>query len=263
MAKKVLQNTVQNMGEDLIMIVGYSKVNSYLHDKLKSHFPTEHDEQGREVQNIALEVLSGGVTYLFMSVMMEAIRREEKVIQHLFVAGEAIIAVLYARNKGYITKMMNRIKGLKGVKAVGKFKSMASQTDNTNSFIGQVYQAMQNIQQGRAASHNVAETIQASNASIDTAINREAHNLKFAELQNKSFSSSLFIKTATGTFTAADKQYLQKMIGRENFSSVPLDVDELNKIKDFMYVKSSDGEYHGLSDLMSSLINGLGYFKQP
>lgn len=249
------------MGEDLTMMVGYSVVNQWLHDRLSDLFPPELDENGKPVQNIALEVLSGGASFLFMSSMMEVIRREERFIEYLFAAGEAVIAVLYARNKGFFDGMKSKIMGLRGVKAVSKMKTLNSQTDQTNSFVGQVYQAMQAIMQGRNSSHDVANTISASNSSQDTAINREAHNLKFAELHNKSFSSSLFIKTATGSFTVADKVMLQKMIGRTEFSTVPLNVDEFNKVHEFLYVKDSNGKMVALTNALMSWANGMGFIK--
>lgn len=255
----VVKNTAINMGEDLTMMVGYSMVNQWLHDQLAQYFPDEVDENGNAKQNIALEVLSGGASFLFMSAMMEVIRREEKFIEYLFAAGEAVILVLYARNKDFLERMKNKIKSLKGVKAVSLMKSTNDQNDVTNSFVGQVYQAMQTILHGRNSSHDVANTIQASNSSQDTAINREAHNLKFAELNNKSFSNSLFIKTATGTYTQADKLKLQKMIGRSDFSNVPLDIDEMNKIREFLYVKDSNGKMVALTNVLMSWANGMGF----
>lgn len=258
----VAKQAVQNMGEDLVMLVGYSMVNQRIHDLLSEYFPTQYDENGKEIQNIALEVISGGASFLFMSGMMEIIRREEKFIDYLFVAGEAVISVWWARNKGYFDGMINKIKSLKGYKAKTKAKTLSDNIDKSNSFISQVYDAMQTILHGRNASDNVASTIQASNSAQDTAINREAHNLKFAEIHNKTFSSSLFIKTATGTYTPADKVMLQKMIGRTDFSNVPLDIDELNKLHQIFYVKGSDGKFRALADVLISWGNGMGFLNK-
>lgn len=155
------------MAEDLTMLVGYSMVNQFIHKELSSLFPPVIDENGNEKMNIPLEVLSGGASFLFMSAMMEVIRREEKFIEYLFAAGEAVIAVLYARNKGFFDNMKNKIVGkLKGVKAVSKMKALQSQTDVTNSFVTQVYAAMQTILHGRNSSHDVANTISASNSGM-------------------------------------------------------------------------------------------------
>lgn len=255
----VAKNTAINMGEDLTMLVGYSLVNKYLHEQLSEWFPPVLDENGNEKMNIPLEVLSGGASFLFMSAMMEVIRREEKFIEYLFAAGEAIIAVLYARNKGAFDRLGNKIKGLKGVKALNRFKLFDSQTDPTNSFIGQVYAAMQTILNGRNSSHDVANTISASNSSMDTAINREAHNLKFAELNNKSFNDSIMIKTMMGKFTEADEIILKKIIGRSDFQAVPLNHEELNQVHEFMFVKDSNGKLIGLAKGFIDVLNGLSF----
>lgn len=262
MGSGVAKQAVQNMGEDLVMLVGYSMVQQYIHDLLSDYFPTEYDENGKEKPNIALEVFSGGASFLFMSGMMEIIRREEKFIDYLFAAGEAVITVWWTRNKGYFDGMINKIKSLKGYKAKTKAKTLSDNTDNTNSFIGQVYEAMQTILHGRNSSNDVASTIQASNSSQDTAIRREAHNLKFAEIHNKTFSSSLFIKTATGTFVPADKTKLQKYIGRSEFSNVPIDIDEMNRIREFLFVKDSNGKFVALTNALVSWGHGMGFLNK-
>lgn len=258
----IAKNTVINMGEDLTMMVGYSLVNGWITKELSKEFPPETDADGRQKTNYALEVLSGGASFLFMSAMMEVIRREEKFVEYLFIAGEAVIAVLYARNKGFFDGMKSKIVGLKGVKAVSKMKALQSQTDVTNSFIGQVQQQIQNILHGRDTSDTVASTIQASNSSQDTAINREAHDLRFAELNNKSFADSLMLKLISGTFTPTDEIILQKVLGRQNFRQTPISIDEMNKIHEFMVIKDSNGKFVGLTKGIIDLVNGLGFLKK-
>lgn len=258
----VAKNTVQNMGEDLTMMIGHSMVNKYLNEQLAGMFPPELDENGNEKMNIPLEVLSGGASYLFMAAMMEMIKREEKFIEYLFAAGEAIIAVLYARNKDYFKRVTDKLAMRKGVKALGLAKIFSSNNDPQNSFVGQVYQAMQTILNGRNASHDVANTVSAGAAVQDHALNREAQNLKFAEANSKTFHDSLIIKMATGTFTATDKTILQKVIGRSEFATVPLQVDELNKIREFMMVTDSNGKLVGLSKAFTQLLNGLGFINK-
>lgn len=257
----IAKNTVQNMAEDLTMMIGYSMVNSYLHEKLGQIFPPVMDANGNEKINIPLEVLSGGASYLFMSGMMEIIRREEKFVEWLFAAAEAIILVHYARNKDFYNGLKNKIKFLKGHKASSKAKHLNGQVEQQSSFVMEVQAQIQNILHGRNTSHDVANTIQASNSSMDTAINREAHDLRFAELNKKSFHDSLLIKTMTGTFTATDKVILQKVIGRSDFQSVPLSIEELNKVHEFMFIKDSNGKFIGLAEAFTSLVNGLGFLK--
>lgn len=258
----IVNQTTQNMAEDLTMMVGYSLVNTYIQKLLTDEFPPEVDENGRERQNIALEVLSGGASFLFMSAMMEVIRREEKYIDYLFAAGEAVISVLWARNKGYFEGMIYKIKSLKGYKAKSKVRQLHENTDNQNTFITQVQQQIQNILHGRNSSHDVANTIQASNSSQDTAINREAHNLKFAKANAEAFHNSFMLKVMSGSFTQADEIILQKIIGRTDFRNVPISIDEMNKVHEFMIVKDSNGKFIGLTEAFTSLVNGLGFINK-
>lgn len=255
----VAKNTVINMGEDLTMLIGYSLVNKYLHEQLSAWFPSELDENGNEKMNIPLEVLSGGASYLFMSAMMDVIEREEKFIEYLFAAGEAIIMVLYSRNSQFFSTLKNKVTSTKGYKALSKFKNGNSQIDNTNSFVGQVYSAMQTILQGRNSSHDVANTISAGTAQMEHAINREGHNLKFAEANNKAFHDSLLIKTMTGKFTEADEIILKKVIGRSDFQTTPLDHTELNQVHEFMFLKDSNGKFIGLAKGFIDVLNGLSF----
>lgn len=257
----VAQNTVQNMGEDLTMMIGYSLFNDFMHKELGSLFPPTIDENGNEKMNIPLEVLSGGASYLFMSAMMELIRKEERYIQWIFAAGEAVIAILYARNKDWINAIKDKILPKKGFKASSKMKTLSEQQDTTNSFIGQVYQSMQVIMNGRNAGESVTNTIQAGTAQQEHALNREGANLKFAKANTDAFNQSILIKTITGTFTPADKMILQKVIGRSDFANVPLNIDELNQVREFMIIKDSNGKFVGLTEAFTSLINGLGFLK--
>lgn len=258
----IAKNTVTNMAEDATMMIGYSLVNSWITEQLSQQFPPEVGADGKEKTNYALEILSGGASFLFMSAMMEVIRKEEQFLHWLFVAGEAVIAILWARNKGAFDRIGNKLKKFKGVKAFNRLKLFDSQTDTTNSFISQVQQKMQVIMQGRTTTDDVASTIQTSNSSQDTAINREAHDLRFANANNKAFADSLMIKTMTGSFTEMDRVLLQKVIGRSNFSQVPLDIAELNQLREFMIIKDSNGKFVGLTEAFTSLVNGLGFLKK-
>ena len=256
----VWKNVVQNMAEDGLYLAGYSYVNSRIHEKLQKYFPDEVDKDGRAIPNILLEMTEGGVSLLFTSAMMEVIRREEKIIDWLFIAGEAVISVIYLRNKSFFDGFMNKIRSLKGVKASKKAKNFNSQNSDKD-FITEVQNQMSIIMQGRNSSHDVANTISANNSTIDTAIKRESHDHDFAKNRNEQFMKSTLLKTVTGTFTPADKVILQKVLGRENFDGVNLNIDELNKIHEFIFVTDSSGKTIGLSKAIVSILNAFGQLK--
>jgi len=252
---------VQNMAEDAIFMIGSSFANEFISDLLNEHFPPEKDDQGRDIHNVSRELIQGAGSFLVMHGIMELIRREEQMLDYLFVASRAVIAVLYARNKGVLDSLFNKIKGLKGVKAINRMKILNAQSDPQNSFISQVLQQVDIIIKGRGASHDVANTVTAATSTMDTAINREAHNLKFAQANKDSFDKSMMLKFVTGSFTATDKIMLQKMIGRSDFQSVPLDIDELNRVNEFMFVKDSNGKSISFTKAFMSLLNAVGQIK--
>lgn len=247
------------MAEDATYLIGYSLVNKYISEILNKDFPDELDDKGRPTINIAKELLSGGASYLLMSGMMEIIKREEQLITWLFAAGEAVIGVLWLRHKAKFNGLFNSIKSKKGVKATNRLGLASNQAEEQNTFINQTYQAMQTIMQGHSASQEVAQTIGVSNSTQDLAINREAHNLKFANANNQAFQNSMLIKTMTGSFTQTDEVILKKVIGRTNFATTPLSIDELNKVHEFMIVKDNNGKFMGLTEAFTMLLNGLGY----
>lgn len=257
----VTKMMVQNMAEDAIFMIGSPMANEFISDLLNEHFPPETDDKGRPVHNVSRELIQGAGSFLVMHSIMSLIRREEIMMDYLFAASRSVITVLYLRNKGAFDGLFNKIKNLKGVKAINRMKIFNAQSDPQNTFISQVLQQVDIIISGRNASHDVANTVTAATSTMDTAIRREAHNLKFAEANNKSFDNSMMLKFITGSFTATDKLMLQKMIGRDDFQAVPLDVDELNKINEFMFVKDSSGKNVALTKAMMSLINAFGSLK--
>jgi hypothetical protein len=253
----VVKVVTQNMAEDATYMIGYSYVNDLIRKKLQNWFPDELDEHGRPQANILVDVLSGGASFLFMSSMMQVIRHEEKIIDYLFAIGESVIAVLYARNKGFFDGMLNRVKSVKGVKARSRAKLLSSQNDPQNSFISQVTQHMDLILKGRNSSNDVSNTISSGTGVMDTAVNRERLNLDFAKTNKNSFHESILLKTMTGSFTEADKAILRKIIGREDFSNVPINIDEMNTVHEFMFLKDSSGKVIGLTKAFVSIFNAV------
>ncbi|WP_346389417.1 hypothetical protein [Sulfurimonas sp. NWX367] len=67
----------------------------------------------------------------------------------------------------------------------------------------------------------------------------------------------MLFKVLTKNFTANDKQIIKKILG--NSQADMTDIDNLNQVADFMFVKDSNGDITGLSEQMFQLLNGLGY----
>lgn len=254
----VVENATQNAMEDITFLVAASLSNQYLHSKLSEWFPDSVDEKGRPTINYAREGLEGFTSILWTSALMYVIRREELIIGMMFTALEGVIAAWWLKNKGYFDGMVNKIKSLKGVKATSKAKTLTSQTDPTNAYIGHIQQAGSNIIAGRQSSGSIGDTINTTTNLQSHAIRAEAHDLKHAKYNNDAFAQSIMLKLATGNFTPADEMILRKVIGRSDFSTTEISTDELNKVHEFFFIKDVNGKVTGLSKAFMSLVNAYG-----
>ena len=70
-------------------------------------------------------------------------------------------------------------------------------------------------------------------------------------------------KLFSGTFSEADKQTLKAVFKSANptasYNPDSMDITQLNKISEFMFVKDSEGHIIGLTRAFLDLLNGLSY----
>ena len=79
--------------------------------------------------------------------------------------------------------------------------------------------------------------------------------LNYAKAKAETFNQTLMFKLLTSKFTATDKEILRKITGAES-----VDIEQINKVADFMWVKDDKGDIIGLSEAFMQMLNGLGYF---
>ena len=73
------------------------------------------------------------------------------------------------------------------------------------------------------------------------------------------YNETLLFKLFTGSFSDNDKTIIKKILGTYDPSKI--DVNDLNKISSFMFVKDDNDKIVGLSEAFLELVNGLGYVK--
>ena len=73
------------------------------------------------------------------------------------------------------------------------------------------------------------------------------------------YSDTLLFRLLTSSFTENDREILRRILGRNSVSN--LDVDDLNRIGEFIYARDGEGHIVGLSEAFLSLVNGLGYVR--
>ena len=111
---------------------------------------------------------------------------------------------------------------------------------------------------------NAEKNTHSEGSTIDTVINQKEHiinkerlHIDLADKMSSRYTDSLMFKVMTKSFTANDTAMIKKILGRDTGSQ--LDIDDLNKVADFMYVKDSAGKVTGLSEQFLTMLNGLGY----
>lgn len=79
--------------------------------------------------------------------------------------------------------------------------------------------------------------------------------LAYAKAKSDAFNQTLMFKLLSSKFTPTDKELLRRITGAEN-----IDIEQINKVAEFMWVKDDKGEIVGLSEAFMQMLNGLGYF---
>ena len=62
-------------------------------------------------------------------------------------------------------------------------------------------------------------------------------------------------KLLASKFTPTDKELLRRITGSDS-----IDIEQINKVGEFMFTKDDKGDIVGLSEAFMQMLNGLGYF---
>ena len=238
------QNSTEEFFETLIYMVAYDEAREMVKgftDDIENPYLKE------AVESAANVAVFGGIFMI--------IQYEEKILEKVFTIAGGIITSLLALPK----KGIKRLKKFRGRKlgllskifsgfnddAVGKAQVISSQLNNFISARNNQYQ-----------SNNLIQSTQQIRQSV---YQKEDMRFKLADSMAKRYNDTLLFKTLTGSFSENDKTILKKILGTYDPSKI--DVDELNKVSEFMFVKDSNNKPIGLSKAFVELVNGLGYVK--
>lgn len=238
------QNSVEEFFEEIVYQVGYSEARTQIKDFTKD----VHSE-------IVKEALESAMNVLVMGLMMIFIRQQEQFIQKVFTLASELVVLALASN--YAQKVKSKLQNLKGFKFLKKFDMFQK------SYSDRVATA-QLVVNGANMHINAEKNTHSEGSTIDTVINQKEHiinkerlHIDLADKMSSRYTDSLMFKVMTKSFTANDTAMIKKILGRDTGSQ--LDIDDLNKVADFMYVKDSAGKVTGLSEQFLTMLNGLGY----
>ena len=239
-ATRILNLGVEEIFEDLTYNVAYNEVLKRLKDNGMS-------------DGVLKDAIDSGITIMFSSALMLYIQKQEEILQKIVnvAAGLFVSAVspISRVAKGLLSKFK------KGVKAGMISKIIGVSTEARVGFANSVATGANAVFNSRQSGSQYYHRATISMQQRELLMHSKDQQLAYAKAKADSFNQTLMFKLLTSKFTATDKELLRKITG-----SSSIDIEQINKVADFMWVKDDKGDIVGLSEAFMQMLNGLGYF---
>ena len=239
-ALRILNLGVDEMFEDLTYNVAYDVILKKLKDN------------GMD-DGILKQAIDSGITIMFSSALMLYIQKQEAVIQKILGLSVAALGVVLG---GVRDKAKQLFKKFSKGRKLSMFSRIFGDTQNDNAtlanVVANVTQSAFSAQQSSNQFYNRADGVMQQKKLI---MHSKDQQLNYAKAKAETFNQTLMFKLLTSKFTATDKDILRKITGAES-----IDIEQINKVADFMWVKDDKGDIIGLSEAFMQMLNGLGYF---
>jgi len=242
--KQIGQNSAEEFFETLIYMVAYEEARNLI-----SNFTKDIDNPylKEAVESAANVAVFGGIFLI--------IQYEEKIIEKVFNLASAVITSLILIPK----KSLSKLRGFRGRKLSIVSKIIGGLDDNAVGKANVVANQLGNFIAGRNNQYQSMNLVQGSQMIRKSVFQKEDINLKLGNAMASRYNDTLLFKLLTSSFTPKDKSILKKILG--TYDPDKIDVDDLNKISSFMFVRDSDGHIVGLSEAFLELVNGVGYVR--
>ncbi|EAJ1232664.1 hypothetical protein YY92_09025 [Campylobacter fetus] len=236
--KNIAQMGVNEVFEDLAYNVAYGEV----YNKLNSVIPLD--------DGYLKDALQSGAAVMFSGALMYYMQKQDFVIQKIFDHINNALFVLLSGAGGFLNKLTK----FKGRKLTNYVNTILGAEKDKNEKSRMVIEYGNMLHQGQIVSANYnnsgSQLVQMQNLK-DV---QNSQKLEYAKAKLDSTHKNLLLKLFTSRFTADDIDMIKKMTGKSN-----VDIDNLNKIANFMYVTDDSGNITGLTEQFMTMLNGLGY----
>jgi len=242
--KQIGQNSAEEFFETLIYMVAYDEAR-----KMISEF-TEGIENPylKEAVDSAMNVAIFGGIFMI-------IQYEEQILEKVFNIASSLISTLILLPK----KGLSKLRVLKGRKLSIISKIIGNLNDDAVNKANVITNQLGNFIAGRNNQYQSMNLIEGSQLIRKSVFQKEELNLRLGNAMASRYNETLIFKLLTSSFSANDKTILKKILG--TYDPDKIDVNDLNKIASFMFVKDDEGKIVGLSQAFLELVNGLGYIK--
>jgi len=243
--KQIGQNTAEEFFETLIYMVAYDEARKMISDFTKDIDNPYLKEAVDSAMNVAV---FGGIFMI--------IQYEEQIIEKVFnLASSLVTALILMPKKGF-----SKLRGLRGRKLGIVSKIINGFNDDAVNKAQVITSQLGNFIAGRNNQYQSMNLVEGSQLIRKSVFQKEDLNFKLGNAMASRYNETLLFKLLTSSFSEADKSILKKILGTYNPDSI--DIDDLNKISSFMFVKDDSGKIVGLSEAFLELINGLGYINK-
>lgn len=238
---QILTRGVEEFFEDLVYNAAYSEVMK----KMNSALDEKDSYINQAFKSAGSVIISGALMYY--------LQKQEQVIHSIIYKVEGIVAFLLF---SLGSKLKNRVQGVKGRK-LKNFLGFFFNGYTTNQKTAEIVVGVGNmIHTGQMASNTANQKLQSYNEQKNQLIAIQNQRLNYVRSKISTINETLLFKLFTAKFTEKDKELIRKITGNPD-----INIDDLNKVSEFMFVKDSNGNIIGLAEQFMMLINALGYFQ--
>ena len=243
--KQIGQNSAEEFFETLIYMAAYEEAR-----KMISEFTKDIDNPflKEAVESAANVAVFGGIFMI--------IQYEEKIIEYIFNLVSGSVGVLMNMPK----KTISRLKSLKGRKLSIMSKILGNFSDDGVKKSQVIVTQLGNFIQGRNNQYQSIKLVEGAQDIRKGVYDRGEIAVNLVSSVTQNYHRSMIFKLLTSSFSQNDKTILKKILG--TYDPDKIDVEDLNKIASFMFVKDSEGKIVGLSQAFLELVNGLGYINK-
>jgi len=246
--KQIGQNTAEEFFETILYMTAYTEARNVM------------QEYTKDIDNpILKEAIESAMSVAVFGAVFYAVQKQEQIISKIFDLAEALILILYNQGRS----LAGKLKGKKGTKLY-RFMSWVQGNKSDNIAQSQMIATLIGHKaQSHAVNGNASNAVGAYQMQTDTKKNvyqRENLHFQFGNAMASRYNETLLFKLFTKSFTANDEMLIKKILGRDTGAVV--NVEDLNQVADFMFVKDTNGKVTGLSEAFYQLVNSLGYINK-
>lgn len=246
--KQIGQNSAEEFFETILYMTAYQEARTIM------------QEYTKDIDNpILKEAIESAMSVAVFGAVFYAVQKQEQIIAKLFDLAEALFLILIVKGRS----LAGKLKGKKGTKLY-RLMSWIEGNRRDNILEAQMiatHVGFKNV--SHSTNGNSSKGTSAYQMQTDTKnslYQRENLHMQFGNAMASRYNETLLFKLFTKSFTPQDEMLIKKILGRDTGAAI--NIDDLNQVADFMFVKDTNGKITGLSEVFLQLFNATGYMNK-